>query len=270
MLFNYKVNNNLVCCYRKTVSMESSKNDKLSSTTLKNRILAMDAYSRHKELINHYLLYYSGSTKKLSKHKHFSKTDFDIIRENHQFLWDPNDDADSWDKKLAKKYYEKLFKEYCIADLSRYKENKVALRWRIEQEVIHGKGQFICGEKRCNEKEKLCSWEMNFGYVEFGEKKNALVKLRLCPTCSYKLNYHHQRKEFKNVLKKRTLEENDEIISIKKKKESETRKDSEISESISAENSAAESSIIWKEIPKDTEEKSKDDEFEEYLNDMLL
>jgi len=28
-------------------------------------------------------------------------------------------------KRLAKKYYDKLFKEYCIADLSRYKENKV-------------------------------------------------------------------------------------------------------------------------------------------------
>lgn len=29
------------------------------------------------------------------------------------------------EKDLAKKYYDKLFKEYCIADLSRYKENKV-------------------------------------------------------------------------------------------------------------------------------------------------
>lgn len=29
------------------------------------------------------------------------------------------------EKELAKKYYDKLFKEYCIADLSRYKENKV-------------------------------------------------------------------------------------------------------------------------------------------------
>lgn len=31
------------------------------------------------------------------------------------------------EKELAKKYYDKLFKEYCIADLSRYKENKVGL-----------------------------------------------------------------------------------------------------------------------------------------------
>lgn len=31
----------------------------------------------------------------------------------------------SREKELAKNYYDKLFKEYCIADLSRYKENKV-------------------------------------------------------------------------------------------------------------------------------------------------
>lgn len=32
------------------------------------------------------------------------------------------------EKELAKKYYDKLFKEYCIADLSRFKENKVGNR----------------------------------------------------------------------------------------------------------------------------------------------
>ena len=29
------------------------------------------------------------------------------------------------EKNLAKRYWDKLFKEYCITDLSRYKENKV-------------------------------------------------------------------------------------------------------------------------------------------------
>lgn len=38
-------------------------------------------------------------------------------------------------------------------------------------------GQFSCGNKHCEEKEGLKSWEVNFGYVEHGEKKNALVKL---------------------------------------------------------------------------------------------
>ena len=31
------------------------------------------------------------------------------------------------EKNLAKRYWDKLFKEYCITDLSRYKENKVIL-----------------------------------------------------------------------------------------------------------------------------------------------
>lgn len=52
------------------------------------------------------------------------------------------------------------------------------MRWRTEKEVIVGKGQFECGSKACKEKENLRSWELNFGYVEHGEKKNALVKLR--------------------------------------------------------------------------------------------
>ena len=51
----------------------------------------------------------------------------DVIRENHRFLWDEGEgtEEDPWGKRLAKKYWDKLFKEYCIADLSRYKENKV-------------------------------------------------------------------------------------------------------------------------------------------------
>jgi hypothetical protein len=38
-------------------------------------------------------------------------------------------------------------------------------------------GQFICSEKRCEEKEHLRSWEVLFGYVEHGKKRDALVKL---------------------------------------------------------------------------------------------
>lgn len=38
-------------------------------------------------------------------------------------------------------------------------------------------GQFQCGNKRCEKDEGLKSWEVNFAYVELGEKRNALVKL---------------------------------------------------------------------------------------------
>jgi protein FRA10AC1 len=141
-------------------------------------LLSLDAYARHKKFINDYLLYYCGSMAQFQRDTSRDKTDHDVLRENHRFLWDDGDEEDDWGKRLAKKYYDKLFKEYCIADLSRYKENKIALRWRIEAEVISGKGQFECGAKRCSEKDGLRSWEVNFGYVEQGQKKNALVKLR--------------------------------------------------------------------------------------------
>lgn len=41
-------------------------------------------------------------------------------------------------------------------------------------------GQFQCGNKRCENQEGLKSWEVNFAYVEQGEKRNALVKLSKC------------------------------------------------------------------------------------------
>ena len=64
------------------------------------------------------------------------RTDYDVIRENHKFLWDDEEDTDlGWERKLAKKYWNKLYKEYTICDLSRYKENKIAFRWRVEKEV---------------------------------------------------------------------------------------------------------------------------------------
>lgn len=86
----------------------------------------LNPYEFHKKLINDYILKKPGDTTKMFvRDTSKDKTDFDVIRENHQFLWD-NDDVDSWEKQFAKRYYDKLFKEYCIADLSRYKENKVS------------------------------------------------------------------------------------------------------------------------------------------------
>uniref|UniRef100_A0A8C3VIL1 FRA10A associated CGG repeat 1 n=1 Tax=Catharus ustulatus TaxID=91951 RepID=A0A8C3VIL1_CATUS len=141
-------------------------------------LISMDAYERHKKFVHDYILYYGGKIEDFRRSGANDKTDLDIIRENHRFLWNEEDEADmNWEKRLAKKYYDKLFKEYCIADLSRYKENKFGFRWRHEKEVISGKGQFSCGNKHCDENEGLKSWEVNFGYVEHGEKRNALVKL---------------------------------------------------------------------------------------------
>lgn len=48
-----------------------------------------------------------------------------------RFLRSEEDDSSaSWETRLAKRYYAKLFKEYCIADLSRYKEGKIGMHFR--------------------------------------------------------------------------------------------------------------------------------------------
>ena len=41
---------------------------------------------------------------------------------------DEDNDERDYAKRLAKKYYDKLFKEYCLADLSRYREGKVTCK----------------------------------------------------------------------------------------------------------------------------------------------
>lgn len=158
---------------------------------------SMNAYARHVKLVNDYLIYYSGGKtlkEVFQRDASKDKTDLDVIREEMRFIWDEQDEPSTWEQRLAKKYYDKLFKEYCICDLALYRQNKIALRWRIEKEVLTGKGQFICGDKRCSARDALKTWEVNFGYLEHGEKKNALVKLRLCPECSVKLNLHHKYK----------------------------------------------------------------------------
>ena len=50
-----------------------------------------------------------------------------MIRENQKFIWEDDDKVDTWEKRLAKKYYAKLFKEYCICALTFFKQNKVII-----------------------------------------------------------------------------------------------------------------------------------------------
>lgn len=38
-------------------------------------------------------------------------------------------------------------------------------------------GQFVCAETSCKEELGLKTWEVNFAYVEAGDRKNALVKI---------------------------------------------------------------------------------------------
>ncbi|XP_053306944.1 protein FRA10AC1 [Spea bombifrons] len=255
--------------------------DRQEAQNRRVHLISMDAFARHQKFVNDYILFYGGKLEDFKRSRQNDKTDFDVIRENHRFLWQEEDEEDlTWEKRLAKKYYDKLFKEYCIADLSRYKENKFGFRWRIEKEVIAGKGQFSCGNKRCDEKEGLKSWEVNFGYVEHEEKRNALVKLRLCPECSYKLNFHHRRKEVQP--KKRKLQEDDGKPSRKRSKGSQTQEKSKRKETSSDkqedssetdekdEEDAKTDAEFWRGPHQEAEEKSREEEFDEYFQDMFL
>ncbi|KAL7638213.1 UNVERIFIED_CONTAM: hypothetical protein RMT77_011838 [Armadillidium vulgare] len=232
---------------------------------------SFNAFDRHKILINQYLLYHPGSVSLLKRDTTRDKRDIDILRENHRFIWEENAVIESWGKKIAKKYYDKLFKEYCICDLSRYKTGQVGMRWRTEAEVIDGKGQFTCGEKHCPEKENLRTWEMNFGYIEEGVKKNALVKLRLCHDCSYKINYKHKRKEIKKLKKQKYIDKTThKRVKLNDDVENVSDEDSNAGdEKVEVAPATVATEDIWKE-PAKVEEKDREEEFEEYLQDLFL
>ncbi|XP_028777002.1 protein FRA10AC1 [Neltuma alba] len=166
-------------------------------------IRGLNAYDRHKKFLNDYVSFYGKE--KPSNLRLPIKTDKDTLREGYRFIRSEEDDMDpSWEQRLVKRYYDKLFKEYCIADMSHYKSGKIGLRWRTEKEVISGKGQFICGNKHCDEKDGLASYEVNFCYFEAGENKQALVKLVTCERCAEKL--HYKRRKEKEKLEKREQE----------------------------------------------------------------
>ena len=81
-------------------------------------------YTRHKRLMHDYAKYYGqGFTGAAAAP---GKSDLDVLRENWKFVRsDEDNDGSTWEKRMAKGYYEKLFKEYCLADLSQYEHGKV-------------------------------------------------------------------------------------------------------------------------------------------------
>lgn len=176
-----------------------------------SHIRGLNAYDRHTKFMNDFVHFYGNAGN--SERTFLIKTDHDTIREGFRFIVSEDDDMEStWEKRLVKHYYDKLFKEYCIADMSQYKKGKIGLRWRTEKEVILGKGQFICGNRHCDEKDGLGSYEVNFSYVEAGENKQALVKLVACSRCAEKLVYKRHRD------KEKLLKKDQKTIEGKRKK----------------------------------------------------
>lgn len=247
--------------------------------------LHLNPYDYHKYLINEYVLKKPGDTKLLKElDKSKWKTDKDVIIENMKFIWNEEEPLRSWEERLAKKYYDKLFREYCICDLSRYKENKIANRFRIEKEIVSGKGQFLCAEKDCQEDVDLRTWEVNFSYFEKGERKNALVKIRLCPSCSQKLNYHSKKREVKrkrlnrsrDKTKRHTVKSVDESHVSPNASTSQCYDETvEISnespnlEQVRTIRDPLDDESLWKKS-NETDTKGRDEEFDDYLADLLL
>ncbi|KAI7755915.1 hypothetical protein M8C21_007180, partial [Ambrosia artemisiifolia] len=184
-----------VCCNHRIVKMASFGSIRSAIFDREEKkqqyqahILGLNAYDRHKKFLKEYVGFYGGERQKQEKLP--IKTDQDTLRDGYRFIRSEEDDMDtSWEQRLVKRYYDKLFKEYCIADMSQYKTGKVGLRWRTEKEVISGKGQFV-----------------NFAYFEAGENKQALVKLVACESCAKKLLYR-KLKEKENEEKRREKEE---------------------------------------------------------------
>ncbi|WVO13065.1 hypothetical protein L204_100675 [Cryptococcus depauperatus] len=153
------------------------------------------------------------------------RSDWDVVRENHRFIReDEEPETVSWEERLARAYESKLFKEFALIDLKHYKSKKLALRWRTAPEVVNGLGEDTCGSLRCRYHQpvvppspkhrlvsfprssqhyhsesdsegdwlaqkmpSLQSFELPFVYMEAGERKEALVKVKLCRKCTGKL-----------------------------------------------------------------------------------
>lgn len=219
-------------------------------------IRGLNAYDRHKKFLNDYAGFYGEQR---STHTKLPvKTDQDTIREGYRFILSEEDEMDqSWEQRLVKRYHDKLFKEYCIADMSQYKSGKIGLRWRTEKEVISGKGQFICGNKHCDKRDGLTSYEVNFSYFEAGENKQALVKLVTCERCAEKLNYKKRKEE----------------QSAKREKEEHKRKRERVSSDDDTENEHKQSKERRKGKKASTsarDPKTEDDEtFDEFLEGMF-
>ncbi|KAF9139815.1 hypothetical protein BGX30_007456 [Mortierella sp. GBA39] len=77
----------------------------------------MDAWTRHQHFIENYVKFYNND-KPSSTQEPRPITERDILHENHRFLRSESDDQDlTWEKRIAKKYYDKLFKEYALVEL---------------------------------------------------------------------------------------------------------------------------------------------------------
>lgn len=138
-------------------------------------------------------------------------SDVTALRAHHEFVRDDSADEvalpKKWESRMARTYYDKLYKEYAVADLSRYQSGLLGLRWRVRDEVLKGIGSDICGGLSCGSCISLKTFEVPFRYLENEKLKAELVKLRLCNACAIKLkripSFEKQRGDSYSALKRK-------------------------------------------------------------------
>ncbi|KAG9089640.1 hypothetical protein FS749_001179 [Ceratobasidium sp. UAMH 11750] len=186
-------------------STSTSSQSDFARSVFRNNLRGEDAYSRHVRYVTQFQNVYGSSGSKLPAKS--GRTELDGLIQGHRFLRDDDDkelDELSAEERIAVKYYRGLFKEFALIDLKHYKSGKFALRWRTEDEVVEGYGQFTCGNTRCayhkeqeRQQPKLLTLELPFAYEEQGEAKQALVKVVLCERCKKKLLWKRERRDEK-------------------------------------------------------------------------
>jgi hypothetical protein len=152
------------------------------------------------------------------KSSDFQESDLEVLKEYHQFIRDDEFDEnnkDDWKVRLARRYYDQLYKEYALTDLSHYEAGIIGMRWRTEQEIMNGKGQDFCGAIGCSLVDDLRNFEVPFSYEEDAITKAELVKVCLCKKCAKKLKFYQEKTSSASVLD--TTEENETDKQAKKK-----------------------------------------------------
>ena len=119
---------------------------------------------------------------------------YNILRSKYEFLPEQSDNNGDI---FMEEYYSKLYREFCLVDLSLYKKGKLGLSWCTEEHILKGKGYKICANISCDNNKHLKPYEVNMRYTEKNIIKNALVKVYLCHKCGHKLNkvYMYKKKK---------------------------------------------------------------------------
>jgi protein FRA10AC1 len=155
------------------------------------------------------------------------ETDLDALRHAYRFVRDDEEEGEEEGEgdegnrtRLARQYESSLFREYALADLSRYETKQIGLRWRTKPECQSGKGEATCGALDCSAADGLSTFELPFVYREGGreDKTTTLVKLRVCPTCATKVELISKKGE-KKKKKKKKRDEGERADNAKRKRE---------------------------------------------------